>query len=60
MKVKVEACWGGGDVYHRVNVNGDRFRVNRDTWDRKAATEALDVLENVYHLPRSSIRFEVN
>lgn len=60
MIVHVEACWAGKEPYQRLTLpDGSRDRIERDTWDRKAATEALDLLENVYHLERRKIRFQV-
>ena len=61
MKVKVEACWDGKARYYRLTMpGGARERINREVWDRKAASEALNLLENVYHLPRRSVRFNVH
>lgn len=63
MKVKVEACWAGGERhYFRLTLpDGRREQVTPASpqhWDRAVATEALDILENVYHLDRSKVRFD--
>lgn len=61
MKVKVEACWAGSDK-HRFRLTlpgGARESVPGDTWNRAKAKEALDLLEQVYGLPRSKVRFQV-
>ena len=61
--VTVTRCWGGQEPYFLVGYNsiGNGFisacRIRRDVWDRKAASEALDVLESVYGLTRSQVRF---
>lgn len=61
MIVKVEQCWGGKDLYFRLTLpDGSRESIQKDTWDRKAATEARNLLENVYHLKRQNIRFQVH
>ena len=59
MIVKVEKCWAGQEVYHRLTLpDGSRERINSATWNRKAAAEARDLLEHVYHLERRKIRFQ--
>jgi hypothetical protein len=63
MKVKVEACWSGGDNhYFRLTMpDGSRESVTPDEpmiWSRKTATEALNVLESVYHVERRKVRFD--
>ena len=58
MIVKVEKCWAGQEVYRLTLPDGSRERINRDTWNRQAASEALDLLEHVYHLERRKIRFQ--
>jgi hypothetical protein len=61
MKIKVEAC-SGSDHYYRLNIphNGRVCRefVKGETWGRREATEALDMLEALYHLNRRSVRFD--
>lgn len=60
MKVKVEACWGGRDVYHRLTLpSGQRLIVRHESWNRAAAKDALDLIEIETNQPRRSIRFEV-
>ncbi len=68
MTINVEACWGGKNIYFRLNIpemiGGRRHPrahqefIRRETWDRQAAAEALDLLENVYGFNRRSIRFK--
>lgn len=62
MIVNVEACWPGHGVTSfrlRWTYRGIPAceRVSGERWTRKVATEALDLLEQVYKLPRRSIRF---
>lgn len=59
MVVRVERCWGGGDKYYfRLTMpNGSRECISGEKWTRAVASEALDLLEGVYHLPRRNIRF---
>lgn len=66
MKVIVERgmkyfrlTWKDNGQYYRDLIP---YRNPDDTWwDRKYSTEALNLLENVYHLVRKNIRFvEVN
>ena len=60
MKVKVDTCWGGKDEYQRLTLpDGSREIVREATWNRKAASKALDLLERVYLIPRKSVRFQV-
>jgi len=62
MKVLVERCWSssGGFWFHlRIPYHGG---VNRDSipgssWNRATARQALNLLENVYGLPRRKVRF---
>jgi hypothetical protein len=64
MTVLVESCWGD-KLYFRITLPPEAHsRANRefvvgDTWNRRTATEALDLLENVYGLKRANIRFKV-
>lgn len=61
--VTVTRCFNGHECYFLVGYvsRGNGFvsacRIHADSWDRKSATEALDVLESVYGLSRSKIRF---
>jgi len=59
MRVKVESCWGGGDrFYFRLILpDGSREHVPGERWCRKVASDALDVLENVYGYARGRVRF---
>lgn len=66
MKVKVEACWGGRDVYHRLTLP-ERYRcprltIHSESWDRQAAKEAKDLIliELNWSVSRQSIRFDVH
>ena len=63
MKVNVERCWsGGGDrfTFRLTLPDGSREIVSGQEWNRRTASEALDVLESVYHLKRTAIRFVVH
>jgi hypothetical protein len=61
MTIKVEAVWGGRSSGFRLTLpNGDREQVAGDKWTRRLASQALDILEHVYHLKRSTIRFYVH
>ena len=59
MKVTVNSCWGGHDFFSfRLTLpDGSRESVRGIRWDRSVATEALDLLEKVYGLKRTAIRF---
>ena len=61
MKIKVEACWNGGNKYtYRLTMpDGSREFVTGAVWTRKLASGALDMLANVYGYRRQSIRFAV-
>ena len=62
MTIRVEACWTGRDSGTRFRLtlpSGGHEFVHGDTWNRQTAKDALDVLEHVYRLKRSSIRFAV-
>jgi len=58
MKVKVQSCWAGGDkFYFRALVCGGlRVRHDGSAWNRKVASEMLDLLE-VHGFDRSVVRF---
>lgn len=61
MTVKVEACWNGRDMCQRITMpDGSRETIRRDAWDRKAASEAIDLLEHVYGFGRRNVRFDVH
>lgn len=59
MKVRVQFCWCGGDKYvWRALIGGGlRIPASSNTWDRKTASEMLDLIEVETGLDRSSIRF---
>lgn len=60
MIVKVERCWGGGEkLYFRLTMPcGSRESVIGEVWDRKTASEALDIVEKLYGANRRSVRFK--
>jgi hypothetical protein len=59
MTIQVQAVFGGS-LRHQITMrDGSREYIRTERWDRKAATEALDLLEYVYHFKRQNIRFEV-
>jgi hypothetical protein len=63
MKVKVESCWGGRDVYQRLTLPcGQRLIIRHEHWNRNAAKDALDLIEieTNWTIPRRSIRFDVH
>ena len=51
MRIKVEACCAGTRYYFRLTLRGEY-------WSRALAREALDMLEALYGLRRSAIRFD--
>lgn len=60
MIVKVERCWS---FFRLTMPNGKRTFIDYndsqgDFWCRYYATQALNVLENVYGFTRRSVRFE--
>ncbi len=57
MKIKVERCWNGAKEFYTLFLPNGRERVYEDVWDKKTATLAIDLLENVYHLKRKNIKF---
>jgi hypothetical protein len=63
MKVFVEACWGSSSGFWQRLVFRQYGRVIRDSvpgylWTRAVASQALNLLESVYHLPRRKVRFK--
>ena len=59
MVVKVEQCSSGQHLYFRMTWGDGHWQhLKRDTWNRKTASEALDLLETVYGLSRRNIKFE--
>jgi hypothetical protein len=61
MRIRVESCWNGGkSLYFRLTLpDGSRETVGGERWTRSVASEALDLLEALYHLKRRSIRLDV-
>ena len=62
MTIKVEACYGGNDHYtFRLTMpDGSRESIRGVKWTRKLASEALDIMVNVYGYNRRRIRFDVH
>jgi hypothetical protein len=58
MKVIVESIWAGhGEPQYRMTMpNGSREFVCGPTW-RSVATEALDILQVLYHFKRRNVKF---
>ena len=60
MRVYVSACYGGS-LRHEIRFRHDgrvvRECVRAETWDRKAATEALDLLQYCYGVKRRNVKF---
>ena len=61
MRIKVEACWGGNTCYYfRLTLpDGSREYLRGEYWSRALAREALNKLEALYGLRRSTIRFDI-
>lgn len=63
MRVRVERCWTGhSDRFRfRITLPDGSVEIVADYecegWTRKKATEALDLLENVYGIKRRNVRF---
>ena len=63
MTVKVEQCWNGRTMTFRLNIphRGKICRelVGGDTfiWDKATATDALNLIERLYKVPRRNVRF---
>ena len=63
MIVRVEATWDGsrdGHGFRLTMPDGRRESVRGEAWDRKTASQALDLLEHVYHVKRGAVRFDVH
>lgn len=57
MKVTVERC---SDGYYRLTIPGvgrESVKDKDGCWTRRTASEALDLLEAVYRIPRRNVRF---
>ena len=60
MTVKVELCWNGKRHKFRLTLpDGSREWSDFPYFNRPARVDALNLLENVYHLDRRKIRFQV-
>ena len=60
--IKVESTWSGHKDEHGFRLtlpDGSRESVRGSEWNRRTATEALNLFERVYGIPRSTIRFEI-
>lgn len=62
MIVKVVSTFNGRYILQRLEIPvGGRVcreSIRAEVWTRKVATEALDLLEAVYGIPRDRVRFE--
>lgn len=59
MKIKVQTCWTGRSdnfVFRALVCGGLLVQTTDGEWDRKSATEMLDLLE-IHGYERSKIRF---
>ena len=57
MRVRVQLCWNGSRLLYRLLLCGGLL-IHADTWTRKTATQALDLLAvELPNVKRSSIRF---
>jgi len=58
MKVKVQTCWNGRHFLFRALICGGlRIRSDSGKWDRKTASEMLNLLEIELAVDRRTIRF---
>jgi len=58
--VKVETVSGSKVRQMLTMPDGSREFIQSEDWTRKAAKEALELLEQVYGFKRSSVRFQVH
>jgi len=63
MNIKVESCWAGNsNFYFRLTApNGERLGRVQQTdgaWDRKAASEALNIVVSLTGARRKNVRFD--
>ena len=60
MRITVDACWAGNATYYfRLTLPcGARECIRGERWTRALAREALDKLEALYGVRRSSVRFD--
>lgn len=57
MKVRVQRCWCGGDKFvFRALICGGLL-VRAEEWDRRVASEMLDLLEVEAGVDRRNVRF---
>jgi hypothetical protein len=40
--------------------DGRRESIRGEAWTRRTASEALDIIEKVYHIERGAVRFDVH
>lgn len=60
MTIRVQTCWNGRNILFRIKLPaGGHESIAADQWDRKTASKALDLLQNVYGLKRQNVRFYV-
>lgn len=59
MNIKVQTCYCGNDkfVFRALVCGGLRIRTETGVWDRRAASEMLDLLEIELNVDRRNIRF---
>jgi hypothetical protein len=60
MRIKIQTCWCGGDklVFRALVCGGLRVGTETGKWDRKAASEMLDLLEvEMPGIVRRNVRF---
>jgi len=58
MKVKVEQCFNGHNLYYRLTLpDGSREFITSDTWKREQSIAAKNLIETLYKIPRNKIRF---
>lgn len=58
MKIKVQTCWCGSYfVFRALICGGLRIKSESGKWNRKSATEMLDLLETELSVDRRNIRF---
>ena len=62
MIIKIESCWSGNNHYtFRLTMpSGERESITGMKWTRALASEALNLLENVYGYNRRAIRFNAH
>lgn len=58
MKIRVEQCFGHHLYFELILQNGDKYRIEGDTWTRKVAAEARDLICSLYKVDRKHIYFD--